>query len=1250
MDQNNKICEACKPHFYKDSSNFCFFPNKKISHCLTYQDLFSCLSCELGFRLEDNICVPFPIFSFLKANCLSTQTSNGRPSCSACAQGHLPIQIQNFCSPLKKTIKRCRRYDSDSKCLECRPKYFLANNECLAISEPACELNHLTKDICLKCEYNIDFKVPSELKTGNSCVGLQNILKQDCAQFQLDLNQPQFPCSMCFAPFLPVDVKNNTDSFCLAEFQVPDLSSHFKAECDIFELKSNSVIGCRRCNFNEDLRTHQRILGTRCVKECPNATYIAATYQRSSQKWFECLLRKDVVLTSCTNCFCARFDSGHLVSSFWDDLTLNPATQYTYLQIRDLIDAALAAESSPEDHHTCMQCPPGSLPVINSKITVSSPNAYSKYDFKPTRFIKFLPNKSESYFSHHNFIPRVKECSPYGIDNISELLDNPAATVKDIYNIYLKVDFGLFFSTQNGVTLNNFDLCKAVHKGPLKVGCASCVFGYNGYLFHSNDEQVAFLSECFFFYDCKPEIYHHGLTSEPEFSDLHYHVSCHQCKNPDDLISFITFPVNSETFFDGGDPSTFDISLTTVPKNFCRVPGIFLNNPDFPANCSIQEVISAPFKAFNVATPDPNNPVCRACKPGFAPVYYTRVSDSKKYIKVCSPITNCHSSIDFNRCSLCEDGFALKFESAHPGLSLQQECIVNDVPNCHIAADQPGCLKCHAGYILQDIQGKAHCLQQNNYYCGGPLSSKDTPLDFGCKTCFNGFHLAHFEYNTLSICAEASIALTQNCKTLDSNFKCETCLQGFYPVKGLSSCVPPSITFCAEYNPDSSCASCQQGYYQDATDCKSGQITHCLDYTDATNCLTCKSDYHAYRTTDGTSCIQVKELFPNCLSFSIDNNVFPPTAKCDLCSDDSIAEEFGSITLCKRYEEQRLCALFDHSNSLPTSVTPVLPPCVKCQTQAFLIDAPNHISKKACLPREHFPIYQCLEYDPTADRCTNCRQGFFLSRDQKSCVVLKFGVKDCLFYSIDGNCKICHSDSFLHTDKKSCQTATTPIANCLYQESELKCLACKSGFVLATDGTCTTQDLTVLEHRNTICQKLISDFTLKGSLLRVRLLLSNCFEALEENCDSFSNAGECTLCEAEFSLDSFGQCLPVETQIPNCEFYSGPWTCQVCFVGFLLSEDSQHCLRGTHSPQLSHYHHCAQLFKRDYCLLCDPGYKMDPTTGECGHTYLGDECQVLDYDAKCLLCASGYQMSPDFKCSKNIEIQTRLDTIKLREE
>ena len=80
--------------------------------------------------------------------------------------------------------------------------------------------------------------------------------------------------------------------------------------------------------------------------------------------------------------------------------------------------------------------------------------------------------------------------------------------------------------------------------------------------------------------------------------------------------------------------------------------------------------------------------------------------------------------------------------------------------------------------------------------------------------------------------------------------------------------------------------------------------------------------------------------------------------------------------------------------------------------------------------------------------CTECENGYFLSKRNSSCIHIDNPIDNCLYYSeyVDNVCEQCEKDYAVSNGGKSCKKVENPIEHCIqysfYSETD-KCKECE---------------------------------------------------------------------------------------------------------------------------------------------------------------------------------------------------------------
>lgn len=139
-----------------------------------------------------------------------------------------------------------------------------------------------------------------------------------------------------------------------------------------------------------------------------------------------------------------------------------------------------------------------------------------------------------------------------------------------------------------------------------------------------------------------------------------------------------------------------------------------------------------------------------------------------------------------------------------------------------------------------------------------------------------------------------------------------------------------------------------------------------------------------------------------------------------------------TITNCKRFNFTAFAAL---------TVDEVL--CEECSS--------GYLANGRC--NAYTPVQNCLTYNPTANLCTQCIDGYEYNQGNNSCVKIIVGLAECDIY--DGltdarTCLRCNTGFFVNQDTGECDPNTDPDnnddASCLWYSADNTCGDCATGF------------------------------------------------------------------------------------------------------------------------------------------------------------------------------------------------------------
>ena len=271
-------------------------------------------------------------------------------------------------------------------------------------------------------------------------------------------------------------------------------------------------------------------------------------------------------------------------------------------------------------------------------------------------------------------------------------------------------------------------------------------------------------------------------------------------------------------------------------------------------------------------------------------------------------------------------------------------------------------------------------------------------------------------------------------------------------------------------------------------------------------------------------------------------------------------------------------------------------------------------------------INNCIEHsfdDNNIEKCEECKNGYVVSDDRKSCIEIKNQIDHCIEYYDNGGgiiiCRKCENNYAVSEDYKSCVEVTNRIVHCTrYSKSggDFDCDGCENNYVLYYNSN------------NYECVKF--DHCIQLDDIEDKEHCGWCEEGYvfsndRKSCKSFANcylldaAGtKCSKCYDSYYLNSNGQC-----EKTLCTKYSNN-VCTDCNEGYYLN-DKKEC-------QKIPIENCLQLDdSKKKCSECLAGIIPDDE-GKCTlPSKLIEGCEEYEKNGDCRTCAYKYKLSSDKK-------------------
>ena len=318
---------------------------------------------------------------------------------------------------------------------------------------------------------------------------------------------------------------------------------------------------------------------------------------------------------------------------------------------------------------------------------------------------------------------------------------------------------------------------------------------------------------------------------------------------------------------------------------------------------------------------------------------------SKNYIdQQCQPtiFMNCLERSSYTTCKKCLEGYYL----------LNNKCLPKPVPvidKCHIYTSNTECKSCEPGYHLT-LSNQCMAVTQVD----DCMVYSSTATTTQCLKCSSG----KYAQSDL-VCAPRVDSLDiAKCEEEEERAdKCKTCEQGYQITNDGLACLQ-TISKCMNYNSSSrstvshTCSKCMDGYYLDNLVCVAGTKRNCKVYeTTQDVCMQCENRYYL----NAGSCEESQQI-SNCSTYS-----GTQANTCTAC--DMGFFPFQLVNDCQNVTTINNCRVYSNKTT-----------CSECM-QGYYLDS------NACpmIPETGTGMH-CKIYNGATQKCTECKDGFFLQQ------------------------------------------------------------------------------------------------------------------------------------------------------------------------------------------------------------------------------------------------------------------------------
>jgi hypothetical protein len=139
-DWNNQVCLACSQGWVFNSNKVC---QSVSGQCKTWDNSGACLTCYVGYNLENGACNLAPISGPSDVGCAKWDWTN--QVCLNCSARWV-FDSKGKCSPVSSN---CQSFNSNGVCTACYQGYAVSNGECVT-SNPLCQSSN-SDGSCASC-------------------------------------------------------------------------------------------------------------------------------------------------------------------------------------------------------------------------------------------------------------------------------------------------------------------------------------------------------------------------------------------------------------------------------------------------------------------------------------------------------------------------------------------------------------------------------------------------------------------------------------------------------------------------------------------------------------------------------------------------------------------------------------------------------------------------------------------------------------------------------------------------------------------------------------------------------------------------------------------------------------------------------------------------------------------------------------------------------------------------------------------
>jgi expansin (peptidoglycan-binding protein) len=147
---NKQVCLACSSNWVFNSKGVCVPVSDQ---CNTFDKNGVCISCYVGYNLNNGKCVLAPVQQVSDVGCATWNWN--KQTCLQCSSNWV-FNNNGVCVPVSD---QCNTYDKSGACVTCYVGYNLSNGKCVLapiqqVSDVGCATWNWNKQTCLQCSSN----------------------------------------------------------------------------------------------------------------------------------------------------------------------------------------------------------------------------------------------------------------------------------------------------------------------------------------------------------------------------------------------------------------------------------------------------------------------------------------------------------------------------------------------------------------------------------------------------------------------------------------------------------------------------------------------------------------------------------------------------------------------------------------------------------------------------------------------------------------------------------------------------------------------------------------------------------------------------------------------------------------------------------------------------------------------------------------------------------------------------------------